>query len=125
MIAAEDEGEYCFHLKLTADWFSGSLGGAMVRRTWCHHLMIDFLFVHPQVCGRIQQVKGVGIGILQGVCLIGRELGCHQVWGEATRDSSSFYQHQLGHRIADSFSIDQPAMHRFADTLEAKRDAKH
>ncbi len=49
MIAADPRGEYCFHLKATAGWFPASLGGAMVRRTWSHHLMIDFLFAHPQI----------------------------------------------------------------------------
>lgn len=52
MIAAEPEGEFCFHLTVTAPWFSGSLGGAMIRRTWCHHLMVDFLFVHPRIAGQ-------------------------------------------------------------------------
>src|SRR3954471_22701313 len=42
MIAAQPQGEYCFHLKVTAGWFPASLGGAMVRRTWHHHLALDF-----------------------------------------------------------------------------------
>ena len=59
------EGEYCFHLKVTADWFPASLGGAMVRRTWCHHLILDFLFVHPTISGRKRNVRGVGLSLFR------------------------------------------------------------
>ena len=117
MIAAETEGEYCFHLKVTADWFGHSLGGAMVRRTWCHHLMIDFLFVHPRISGRVESIKGVGIGIMQGICAIARDLHCKRVWGEATRDSASFYQRQLGRSIEDSFTLDAAEIDTFASQI--------
>ena len=33
MISSAAREEYCFHLKVTAEWFPHSLGGAMVRRT--------------------------------------------------------------------------------------------
>jgi hypothetical protein len=60
MIAADPKGEFCFHLKVTADWFPTSLGGAMLRRTWHHHLALDFLFVHPRIASRRVNVKGSG-----------------------------------------------------------------
>ena len=118
MISSDPQGEYCFHLKLTAAWFPHSLGGAMVRRTWCHHLIVDFLFVHPRICGKIEPVKGAGVGILQGICLIARNLRCKCVWGEATRDSSSFYERQLGRAIEDSFTLDVSEIAFFADQIE-------
>lgn len=118
MIAEDPQGEYCFHLKIVADWFSGSLGGAMLRRTWCHHLMIDFLFVHPTICGKLVDVKSVGMQLLQAVCLLARDLGCKRVWGEATRDSAPFYARLLGREIEDHFSIDRHEIRRFAARLE-------
>jgi hypothetical protein len=121
LIAAAPEGEYCFHLKVTADWFPASLGGAMVRRTWCHHLMLDFLFVHPSISGRKVNVRGVGLALFQAVCMIAKTLDCPQVWGEATRDSSTFYQRQLRQPIRDRFEIEADMIHIFANELEEQR----
>lgn len=119
MIEENSQGEYCFHIKIVADWFSGSLGGAMIRRTWCHHLMVDFLFVHPTICGKLVDVKTVGFQLLQAICLMARSLGCKRVWGEATRDSAPFYARPLEREIEDHFSIEREEIHRFAARLEA------
>ncbi|MDP1586986.1 MAG: hypothetical protein Q8M07_04555 [Prosthecobacter sp.] len=121
MIKSDARGECCFHLKVTADWFPTSLGGAMVRRTWCHHLVIDFLFVHPAICGKAVNVKGVGISILQAVCMIARSLGCKRVWGEATSDSAPFYAQQLGCCVEDQFALEATEITAFASKLETKR----
>lgn len=118
MINEDHHGEYCFHLKVTAAWFPRSLGGAMIRRTWCHHLVIDFLFVHPRISARIEPVKGVGVRILQCVCLIARELKIPRVWGEATLDSAPFYQRQLSHSVDDSFAIHSNEIETFAGQVE-------
>ena len=79
---------------------------------------MDFLFVHPRICGKIESVKGGGVGILQGICLIARNLRCKRVWGEAPRDSSSFYERQLGRAIEDSFTLDVSEIAFFADQIE-------
>ncbi|MFN0079727.1 MAG: hypothetical protein ACKVY0_24955 [Prosthecobacter sp.] len=121
MIDSDPRGECCFHLKVTADWFPTSLGGAMVRRTWCHHLVIDFLFVHPAICGKVVNIKGVGVKILQAVCIIAKSLGCKRVWGEATSDSAPFYALQLGCPVEDQFALDAPEITTFASRLETKR----
>ena len=123
MISSDAHGEYCFHLKVTADWFPRSLGGAMVRRTLCHHLIVDFLFVHPRICGKIVPVKGVGVRILQGICLIARSLRCKRVWGEATLDSASFYEHHLHRVVEDSFALEAAEIRAFATALEQKSAA--
>ncbi|WP_395743971.1 GNAT family N-acetyltransferase [Prosthecobacter sp.] len=123
MIATDPEGEFCFHLKATATWFSTSLGGAMIRRTWCHHLMIDFLFVHPAICGRVADVKGVGIELLRAVCIVARSLGCKRVWGEATRDSAPFYRRQLDRLVEDQFAMEKREVAAFARALESKRQS--
>ena len=122
MIAHEPEGEFCFYLKVTADWFPASLGGAMVRRTWCHHLMVDFLFVHPSISGKAVNVKSIGVSLLQSICMIAQSLGCPQVWGEATRDSSSFYARQLDRAILDRFDIHADEIKTFAALLEVERE---
>lgn len=117
LIAAGPEGEYCFHLKITADWFPTSLGGAMVRRTWCHHLMLDFMFVHPSISGRKVNVRGAGLKLFQSVCLIAQTLQCPILWGEATRDSSPFYQRQLGRPVKDRFELNPSEIATFATGL--------
>jgi hypothetical protein len=118
LIADHSQGEFCFHLKVTADWFQGILGAAMVRRTWCHHLMIDFLFVHPSICGQLVGVKAVGLQMLQSVCLLARELGCKRVWGEATLDSAPFYERQLLRPIEDLFAIEKHEIQMFAARVD-------
>lgn len=118
------EGEFCFYLKVTADWFPASLGGAMVRRTWCNHLMIDFLFVHPSISGKAVNVKNIGTRLLDGICLIARTLGCRLVWGEATHDSAAFYARQLGQQLVrDRFDIGDMTINAFADRLEDARES--
>lgn len=114
LIAAAPEGEYCFHLKVTADWFPASLGGAMVRRTWCHHLMLDFMFVHPSISGRKLNVRGVGLKIFQSVCFIAHTIKAPVVWGEATSDSSTFYQKQLHRPVKDRFELSEAEIAAFA-----------
>ena len=118
LMAADAEGEYCFHLKATADWFSASLGGAMVRRTWCHHLMLDFLFVHPAISGRKRNVRGVGLKIFQAVCFIARAIDCSVVWGEATRDSAGFYERQLHRCVKDRFELQRSEIAALASQLD-------
>lgn len=120
LIAAGPQGEYCFHLKVTADWFPTSLGGAMVRRTWCHHLMLDFMFVHPSISGRKVNVRGVGLALFQSVCMIAQSLKCPVVWGEATQDSSPFYQRQLRRPVRDRFEMEKKEIAAFAAEFLAR-----
>ena len=48
-------------------------------------------------------------------------LGCHRVWGEATRDSAPFYERQLGCRVADSFLLSSADIAAFTRRMCAKR----
>ncbi|HBJ82354.1 MAG TPA: hypothetical protein DDZ88_00435 [Verrucomicrobiales bacterium] len=118
LIATDPQGEFSFHLKVTAKWFPEIMGAAMIRRTWCHHIMIDFLFVHPDISGRLLPIKTVGVQMLQAICLVARELGCKRVWGEATLDSAPFYQNQLGKEVEDHFSIEKTQMDELARRLK-------
>jgi hypothetical protein len=121
MIANDPHGEFCFYLKVTADWFPASLGGAMIRRTWHHHLALDFLFVHPRISSKLVNVKSVGLQLLQAVCLIANALGCQRVWGETTQDSAPFYRRYLKQPVDDRFTIGPDEIADFAANLEAER----
>lgn len=120
MIALDPQGEYCFHLKVTADWFPGSLGGAMIRRTWHHHLALDFLFVHPRIASKLVNVKSVGLQLLQAICMIAHTLDCQRVWGETTEDSAPFYRRYLKQPVDDQFALDSEEIGRFASTFTTK-----
>jgi len=91
------------------DWFQSSsvLGIAQCRRTWCHHLILEFLAVHPRIAGRLPpKVRGVGSGLLCGLAELARLLGIGLIWGEATARSAPFYAKTLGlRRIQDCFFI--------------------
>ncbi len=114
MIAADPQGEFCFHLKITADWFPTSLGGAMLRRTWHHHLALDFLFVHPRIASRRVNVKSVGHQLLLAISMIAHTLDCQRVWGETTQDSAPFYRRYLKQPVDDQFSISTEEIAHFA-----------
>lgn len=120
MIAADPQGEFCFHLKVTADWFPASLGGAMLRRTWHHHLALDFLFVHPRIASRHVNVKSVGLQLLQAICIIAQDLGCQRLWGETTQDSAPFYRRYLKQPVDDQFAIGSDEIAMFSAKLEAE-----
>ena len=120
-ISSEPEGEFCFNLKVTADWFSGILGGAMLRRTWHHHLALDFLFVHPRIASRLVDVRSVGAQLLHGMCILADGLGCQRIWGEATQESAPFYRRYLKQPVDDQFAIDAKEIAQMASALEAER----
>lgn len=94
----------------------------MIRRTWCHHLMVDFLFVHPRISGKIEPVRGTGIRILQSICWVASVLHCRRVWGEATRDSAPFYRQQLHRKVTDSFFLTPKEIAAFAGQLFTGRE---
>src|SRR5204863_3239267 len=71
----------------SATWHSRTpiLGFAYARRTWCHHVVIDFLSAHPRVLdGRPERIRGVGSGLLKQVVALAEAIQSPCVWGEAT-----------------------------------------
>jgi hypothetical protein len=80
--------------------------------------MIDFLFVHPNICGQLTSVKAVGVQMLQSVCLLAQELDCKRVWGEATLDSAAFYERQLRRPVEDLFAIEKHEIREFAARVD-------
>lgn len=87
------------------------VGLAYCRRTWCHHLALDFLAVHPRALIRRPPVSGVGSGIVFGSVQLANALGISRIWGEATANSAPFYEKLLAVRpVQDLFIIEAPAM---------------
>jgi len=88
------------------------LGCCFCRRSWCHHLIVDFLAVHPKVLAETGgRVRGVGTGILYSLVAMADALGIRTIWGEATRNSAPFYQRVLGlRRVTDYFFIEERTM---------------
>ncbi|MCI0533600.1 MAG: hypothetical protein L0Z50_00080 [Verrucomicrobiales bacterium] len=88
------QAEISLLLLVRASWFTRSriLGLAQCRRTYCHHLILEFLSVHPAIVGRAgPQVRGVGSGLLYGLAELAGIVGVPLIWGEATAYSAPIY----------------------------------
>lgn len=109
IIHQQSQAEVGMLLLVQSSWFERSpiLGLAQCRRTYCHHLVLEFLSVHPAIVGRLEpRVSGVGKGLLYGLAELAGQLGLKLVWGEATAYSAPFYAHVLANpRIKDHFFI--------------------
>ena len=87
------------------------VGLAYCRRTWCHHLALDFLAVHPRALDRSWRVSGVGSGIVFGLVQLAKALNIPRIWGEATVNSASFYESLLAvSSVQDLFIIETAEM---------------
>ena len=87
------------------------IGLAYCRRTWCHHLALDFLALHPRTLDEQQRIAGVGSGIVYGLVKLAKELRIRRIWGEATVHSAPFYERLLGLApILDLFVIESREM---------------
>ena len=119
-IEIDAEGEYCFFLALTSARAKDDLLGAiMVRRTWCHHLFVDFLYIHPSIAGKERPMSGIGTALLFSVCALARDLKVRLVWAEATKGSCGWYEGLLGKKVTDHFFIKSRQIRIFAEELEA------
>src|SRR5437667_5977587 len=84
------------------------LGIAYLRRTWCHHLFLEFLATHPHVIAkRHEKIGGVGVGLLLQIVSLAERLNIPCIWGEATEFSAQWYEEQLGvETVLDHFFIE-------------------
>ncbi len=106
-INAEPFAEIGFILVAVASWGKANnvLGCCFCRRSWSHHLILDFLAVHPQVVAD-REPRGVGTGIVYSLVELADELGIKLIWGEATRNSAPFYEKILNlKKVADQFHV--------------------
>jgi hypothetical protein len=83
---------------LTCDWFPDSdvLGLCHFRRTWCNHIVLDYLCAHPFITAPTVNskhfVKGVGLALLFFVTEIAKQCRSKLLWGEATQNSCKYYK---------------------------------
>lgn len=114
-VRRDPETETAFFLTARANWFSPSpiLGLIYCRRTWCHHIVVDFAACHPAVLGETMRLRlrGVGTGMFFGLIRLAEMLKVGTVWGEATKNSAAFYEKALGlSSVKDHFFIRGEAM---------------
>lgn len=112
-IRRNERAELAFLMVASADWAKPHkfLALAYCRRTWCHHLVLDFLAVRPGVTFAGEPIYGIGAGILFSLTNIANSLGMATIWGEATASSASFYEKVLKIRpVKDLFIINRQTM---------------
>ena len=123
-IEARPKGEIGFMLVARPTWRNGprSIGIAWCRRTWCNHIVLDFLAAHPQSNDPASGYKGIGFSLMLALAKVAHHIQCPLVWGESTESSSTFYQKLLGGRpVSDCFSLDEATLQAQANEL-ARRD---
>jgi hypothetical protein len=87
------------------------VGLAYCRRTWCHHLALDFLALHPRALAPTLRVSGFGSGIVFGLVQLAKVLKVRRIWGETTVHSAPFYEKLLAvSPVRDLFIIDTREM---------------
>lgn len=87
------------------------VGLAYCRRTWCHHLALDFLALHPRALDQEWRVSGIGSGIVFGLVQLAKALRIRRIWGEATVNSAPFYEKLLAvSPVRDLFVIEMQEM---------------
>lgn len=95
--SGNDRAELAFLMVASAAWAKPHkfLALAYCRRTWCHHLVLDFLAVRPGVSFANQPIRGIGSGILATLAGLADSLSMETMWGEATASSAAFYEKVL------------------------------
>jgi hypothetical protein len=113
-IRAHPSAEVGFLLMAKAPWHRAApvLGCCFCRRSWCHHLIVDFLAVHPKLlAGAGGQVRGVGTGMVYSLVGLADALGITTLWGEATQNSAPFYEKVLDlPKVTDHFFVSGATM---------------
>jgi hypothetical protein len=102
------KAEIGFLLVAKAEWESESpiLAIAWCRKTWCNHLILDFLACHPSAFDGTNRYQGVGSAMMMALSLISQKLDSPLIWGEATELSAGFYSKIVdGKHIEDHFFI--------------------
>src|SRR5439155_17416822 len=113
-IRGNERAEIAFLLVASAEWTKRYkfLALAFCRRTWCHHLVLDFLAVRLRLNFANQPISGIGAGLLLSLTNLAMLLRVETIWGEATATSAPFYEKVLQIRpVKDLFIIRRKAMH--------------
>lgn len=114
-IQRNERAELAFLMVATAEWARRYkfLALAYCRRTWCHHLVLDFLAVRPGILIQNQPIRGLGSGIMGTLAGLAESLKMETLWGEATASSAPFYERVLKSKpVKDLFIIRRKKMQR-------------
>ena len=121
-IKRNERAELAFLMVASAEWTKRHkfLALAYCRRTWCHHLVLDFLAVRPGASFANQPIRGLGTGVISSLTGLANSLGMDTIWGEATASSAPFYEKVLKTKpIKDLFVIRRKTMQRiFRDHVQ-------
>jgi len=113
-IRANSSAEIGFLLMAQAPWHKTApiLGCCFCRRSWSHHLILDFLAVHPKVLGAgVGRIRGVGTGMVYSLVGLADALSIETIWGEATKNSAPFYEKVLNlPKVTDHFFVQGATM---------------
>jgi hypothetical protein len=109
-----------------AEWFSQSvpIGLAQCRKTYCNHLTLEFLSVHPRVVGGLKgapKIRGIGSGLVFTLAALAAECGIQKIWDEATENSAPFYEKAFQLRDVKDLFIANPK--QIAAALTGFREA--
>jgi len=105
-IASQPQAEIGFLLVAKPTWKPApqTLGIAWCRRTWCNHIVLDFLAAHPNTLGK--DYAGIGTALLYSIARVAGRIKAPLVWGEATALSAQFYRRVLDvEGILDHFFV--------------------
>lgn len=124
LIRQNSKAETSFILIVKAGWFSPTIpmGLAQCRRTFCNHIILDFLAVHPRVLSDSDPaIRGIGSGLVYSLCVLAKYFSVPLIWGEATEFSGPFYQRILGLReVKDHFFIDSLTLERAVEKFQTE-----
>ena len=124
-IAREPQAEIGFLLVARATWQPAPkmIGIAWCRRTWCNHIVLDFLAAHPATFGK--DYAGIGTALLYSIARVAGRINAPLVWGEATALSAAFYRRVLTKEdILDHFFIPEPTLAKMRDRLTLQSERK-
>jgi hypothetical protein len=126
-IRRNERAELAFLLVASAEWARRYkfLAVAYCRRTWCHHLVLDFLAVRPGLRFAGKPISGIGSGVLASLADMAHSLGMETMWGEATASSAPFYEKILRIRpIKDLFIIQRDMMRSIREYYRADQQSR-
>lgn len=94
-------------------------GLCLFRRTWCNHVVVDLLAVHPrELVSKRERFKGLGSCLLWYVAEFADALKAKRLWLEATQNSAGAYAaiFELS-EVEDLVILDQPKYTSFRDSM--------
>lgn len=115
-IKREPKAELAFLAVLTADWAPKRvLGFTLFRRSWCNHIVVDFIASHPANNeSAAREVKGVLRATLLAITEVASALRVTRIWGEATDTSAEKYAHIFKlKKVEDLFVIETTVWRKF------------